>query len=116
MLFLRMEHLKDFFKMFEGKEADHTVFVSQLNEASETHFNISVIVTMRFIGYDDATIMGVIENIGTCRRPYNEEDERNKRELGLLEDKAVMRIKDIMKDMKEKGFTVYEGVWSAEGL
>lgn len=120
MTYLDVEEEEEMYKLFEGREEETSLFVGQLNEYPQDGSTVMVriIVTARPAGYD--AIVRYTEDIGSTILPVETTTEElkplyNKRKSALekLNAEVEARRKELTAHFKDKGFTVYRGVWSA---
>lgn len=122
-MYLDIEEIPDLLTMFKGKEAETTVFIGQLNLRSETAVEMMVVASVRFIGYDDNTVIRYKESCGVAEIP-NEQLKANPKTKWIVEEQEAVFAKlehDVQtkKDQLEAqfkglGFTIYHGVWVKE--
>lgn len=110
-MYLEMEELEEIFRMFRGKEADTTVYIGQMNERFEEGIRMSAVASIRFLGFDDDTVIRYIEPIGFRSMPKELSEKEHEDVLAGLEKEAEEFKQGWVDQFEKKGFTVYRGVW-----
>lgn len=110
-MYLEMEEREEIFKMFKGKEADTTVYIGQINERFEEGIRMSAVASIRFLGYDDDTIIRYVEPVGYRYLAEDLSEEERKKAVEGLEKETEAFKQNWINIFLGKGFTVYCGVW-----
>ena len=109
---LEMEELEDFFKLFEGKEAETPMFIGQLNYHGETTMSVDVVVTTRYVDDGEVTIVSYKKDCGVAKIPTAENYELEKKELENLDVLAETMKKEMEAKLSQKGFETFRGMWT----
>lgn len=117
---LEIEELDDFFKLFEGKEAETPVFIGQINYQTESSMSVDVAVTTRYVDDGEVTIVSFKESCGVAKIPnqiLNRQEtkelfEAQTKELGNLDVLAEAKKKEYDLLFNKKGFVTYRGIWT----
>lgn len=120
---LEMEELDDFFKMFEGKEAETPIFVGQLNYRSKTNMSVDVVISTRYVDDGEVTIISFKESCGVAELPnqlFDREEtkevyEKQVKDMENLDVLAEAKKKELDLLFNKKGFVTYRGIWTNEG-
>jgi len=119
---LEMEELDDFFKLFEEKEAETSVFIGQMNYTTKETMSVDIVMSTRYTDDGVGTIVSYKESVGVADIPnqmYDREETKHiyteqEKELTSLDTKAEAKKIEMLALFKQKGYTTYRGIWTHE--